>query len=125
MVDIVPFKGLLFNQKKTGPAEQVTAPPYDVISPKQQDALYKKNPFNIVRLILEKQYPEDNEENNRYTRSSATFSQWIVEKILIEDEKPCFYVYSQEYTNESQSVYFTRLHSSTVVPCPGKFRVIV
>ena len=55
MVDIVPFKGLLFNQKKTGPAEQVTAPPYDVISPQQQEALYEKNPFNVVRLILEKQ----------------------------------------------------------------------
>ena len=45
MVDIVPFKGLLFNQKKTGPAEQVTAPPYDVISPQQQSALYEKNPL--------------------------------------------------------------------------------
>ncbi|MBV51074.1 MAG: hypothetical protein CMH77_01000, partial [Nitrospinae bacterium] len=58
MVDIVPFTGLLFNQEKTGPADQFTAPPYDVISPQLQDALYEKNAFNVVRLILEKQYPE-------------------------------------------------------------------
>ena len=113
MVDIVPFKGLLFNQKKTGPAEQVTAPPYDVISPQQQDALYEKNPFNVVRLILEKQYPEDDGENNRYTRSSSTFKQWIEDDVLVKDEKLAFYVYSQEYTSEGQSVcrvgFFTRV----------------
>ena len=62
MVDIAPFRGLLFNQDKTGPIDQVTAPPYDVISPEQQDALYKKNPYNVVRLILEKQYPGDDEK---------------------------------------------------------------
>ena len=73
MVDITPFKGLLFNQEKIVSLDQVTAPPYDVISSEQQDALYKKSPYNIVRLILEKQYPEDDEETNRYTRSSVVF----------------------------------------------------
>ena len=62
MVDIAPFRGLLFNQRKVGPTDQVTAPPYDVISPEQQEALYKKNPYNVVRLILEKQYPADDKK---------------------------------------------------------------
>ena len=62
MVDIAPFKGVLFNQKKTGPISQITAPPYDVISLEQQDKLYTKNPYNVVRLILEKEYPEDDEK---------------------------------------------------------------
>jgi hypothetical protein len=39
MVDIAPFRGLLFNQRKVGPTNQVTAPPYDVIAPEQQEAL--------------------------------------------------------------------------------------
>ena len=128
MVAIVPFKGLLFNQKKTGPAEEVTAPPYDVISPQLQDELYAKNPFNVVRLILEKQYPEDNEENNRYTRSCATFKQWIEDDILIKDEKPGFYVYSQEYISESETVcrvgFFARVRIedfSTGNICPHEF----
>ena len=90
MVDIAPFRGLLFNQDKTGPVDQVTAPPYDVISPEQQEALYKKNPYNVVRLILEKQYPEDDEKNNRYTRSSVTFKKWIEDEVLVEDEKSGF-----------------------------------
>ncbi|KMP11306.1 hypothetical protein UR09_03640, partial [Candidatus Nitromaritima sp. SCGC AAA799-A02] len=113
---------------KTGPADQVTAPPYDVISPQQQDALYKKNPFNIVRLILEKQYPDDHEENNRYTRSSATFKQWIEEQVLVRDEKPGFYVYSQEYTFDGQSVcrtgFFARVRTEDFSEgniCPHEF----
>ncbi|HIB42497.1 MAG TPA: DUF1015 domain-containing protein [Nitrospina sp.] len=104
MVDITPFRGLLFNQKKTGPIDQVIAPPYDVISSKEQDTLYKKNPYNVVRLILEKQYSEDDENDNRYTRSSATFVKWIEDGILVEDQKLGFYVYSQEYVCEGESV---------------------
>ena len=95
MVDITPFKGLLFNQEKIVSLDQVTAPPYDVISSEQQDALYEKSPYNIVRLILERQYPEDDEETNRYTRSSVVFKKWIEDEILVEDVKPSFYVYSQ------------------------------
>jgi hypothetical protein len=33
MVDIAPFRGLLFNQEKIGSLDRVIAPPYDVISP--------------------------------------------------------------------------------------------
>ena len=128
MVDITPFKGLLFNQGKIVSLDQVTAPPYDVISSEQQDALYKKSPYNIVRLILEKQYPEDDEETNRYTRSSVVFKKWIEDKILVEDVKPSFYVYSQEYTFEGESVcrvgFFARVHTEDFDSgniCPHEF----
>jgi len=128
MVDIAPFRGLLFNQGKAGPVDQVTAPPYDVISPEQQDALYKKNPYNVVRLILEKQYPGDDEKTNRYTRSSVTFKKWIEDGVLVEDEKPGFYVYSQEYEYEDESVcrvgFFARVRAEDFSAgniCPHEF----
>ena len=128
MVDITPFRGLLFNQDKTGPVDQVTAPPYDVISPKQQDALYKKNPYNVVRLILEKQYSGDDEKNNRYTRSSVTFKKWIEDGVLIQDKKPGFYFYSQEYEYVGESVcrvgFFARVRTedfSLGNICPHEF----
>ena len=76
MVDIVPFRGLLYNQEKTGPLDRVTAPPYDVIKPQQQEELYARSPYNVVRLILGKEYPEDSETNNRYTRSAQVFAAW-------------------------------------------------
>ena len=128
MVDIVPFRGLLFNQEKTGSLDQVIAPPYDVISPEQQEALYKKNPYNVVRLILEKQYPEDDEKENRYTRSSAIFNKWIEDKVLVQDKNHGFYVYSQEYTFEGESVcrvgFFARVRTEDFDSgniCPHEF----
>ncbi len=128
MVDISPFKGVLFNQGKTGPLNQVTAPPYDVISLAQQDALYNKNPYNVVRLILEKEFPEDDEKKNRYTRSASTFKRWIEGSILVKDDKPSFYVYSQEYIYEGESVcrvgFFARVRTedfSLGNICPHEF----
>lgn len=97
MVDVVPFKGLLFNQDKVGSMSQVVAPPYDVISSSQQEALYKKNPHNIVRLILGKEVSGDNEKDNRYTRAAKTYHDWVENGILIQDDRPGFYVYSQDY----------------------------
>ena len=128
MVDIVPFRGLLFNQEKIGSLDQVIAPPYDVISPEQQEALYKKNPYNVVRLILEKQYPEDDEKENRYTRSSAIFNKWIEDEVLVKDKQLGFYIYRQEYVHEGESVcrvgFFARVRTedfSSGNICPHEF----
>ena len=107
MVDVVPFRGLLYNPEKTGSLDQVIAPPYDVISPALQEELYQKNDNNVVRLILGKQTPEDTESDNRYTRSAEVFHRWRQEGILTQDERPCFYAYSQDY--EFDGKHFSRI----------------
>jgi uncharacterized protein (DUF1015 family) len=113
MVDVVPFNGLLFNQAKIGSLERVTSPPYDVISSIQQEALYEKSPYNIVRLIFGKEFSGDDEKNNRYARAARLFRQWIDEGVLIRDEKPGFYIYSQEYEVHGKPVrrlgFFARI----------------
>lgn len=113
MVDVVPFNGLLFNQAKTGSLERVTSPPYDVISSTQQEALYEKSPYNIVRLIFGKEFSGDDEKSNRYARAARLFRQWLDEGVLIRDEKPGFYIYSQEYEVHGKPVrrlgFFARI----------------
>ena len=103
MVDIVPFNGMRFNEELSGPIAELIAPPYDVIRPDMQEELYARNPHNIVRLILGKQFDDDHESNNRYTRSARDFMNWQSAGILKEDAEPSFYVYSQEYTFNGQS----------------------
>ncbi|CAI2719310.1 DUF1015 domain-containing protein [Nitrospina watsonii] len=98
MVDIAPFTGLLYNEEQAGPLAQLVAPPYDVIRPEQQRVLYEKNPYNVVRLILGKQHDTDSDHDNRYTRAARDFTDWMARGILKEDNRPGFYVYSQEYT---------------------------
>lgn len=98
MVEVVPFHGLLYNEGTAGPLAELVAPPYDVIRPDLQEALYAKNPYNVVRLILGRQNDTDDDNNNRYTRAAVDFTKWQAQDILKKDERPGFYVYSQEYT---------------------------
>lgn len=92
MVHIAPFKGILYNQKRVGDLELVTAPPYDAISVQQQEALYNKSPYNVIRLILNRE-----EGDKKYEQANAFFRQWINEGILEEAKEPALYIYEQKY----------------------------
>ena len=102
MIEVIPFNGLLYNLEIVGSLDEVTAPPYDVISPDQQEALYQKNPHNVVRLIFGKKSDQDSDTDNRYTRSAKVFEGWINEGVLKRDDEPGLYLYSQEYEFEGE-----------------------
>jgi len=103
MVEVVPFNGLRYNEKQSGTLSELIAPPYDVIRPNMQEELYARNPYNVVRLILGKQFADDNDTNNRYTRAARDFENWQSNNILEKDSEPSYYVYSQEYTFNGQT----------------------
>ncbi len=98
MAKIFPFKGILYNKEKIGDISKVTAPPYDVISNEQQDKYYSNHEFNIIRLILGKEHPGDDGHNNKYIRSADFMQKWMNDKIIVQDDEPCIYPYSQEYS---------------------------
>ena len=97
MAKIIPFKGILYNKEKIRDIKDVVAPPYDVISPAEQEELYKRHENNVVRLILGKESDSDTPDNNRYTKARDSFDSWQRDSILIKDAFPSIYVYSQEY----------------------------
>lgn len=98
MPNIQPFEGLRYNLAQIGSLSDVVAPPYDVIDPALQDALYEKHPNNVVRLILNKMLPTDDEQNNRYARSARELKNWKEEGVLQKDSKPAIYVYHEIFT---------------------------
>jgi len=87
MPEVAPFRGLRYNKAKVE-LDDVVAPPYDVISPALQDRLYKKNPWNVVRLILGR-------EENRYEAAAGTFHQWQHDDILVREPSPSIYLLHQ------------------------------
>jgi len=97
MPEIIPFKGIFYNQEKIKDLEKASAPPYDVISSEAQDRYYDNSPHNIIRLIFGKEFPSDNKLNNQYIRAGRLFKAWLRKKILIEDKKPSFYFYCLDY----------------------------
>jgi len=64
MAQIAPFRGIAYNPN-TVPLSEVIAPPYDVLSPEQQNALYAKHPLNFVRIMLNKEEPADDDTTDR------------------------------------------------------------
>ncbi|HEC89123.1 MAG TPA: DUF1015 domain-containing protein [Thermoplasmatales archaeon] len=102
MVGVSPFRRFIYNKEKIGSLDDVMSPPYDIISPDMQGELYEKHLYNFVRLILGKQYPDDTDENNRYTRAKKDFEEWIKKNILIQTNKPAIYPYRIEYTIGNQ-----------------------
>ena len=67
MIRIAPFRGVFYNQKKFKDLGKVIAPPYDVISKEEQEKLYKKSPYNFVRLDFS-QEPDNYEAAARTAR---------------------------------------------------------
>ncbi|MGQ9693944.1 MAG: DUF1015 domain-containing protein [Thermodesulfobacteriota bacterium] len=98
MATVVPWRGIFYNRDKVQDLSLVVAPPYDIISPQEQDLLYARHPQNIIRLILNKETPADHDQDNRYTRAAAFYRSWLKEGILIRAPQPHLYFLRQEFT---------------------------
>lgn len=98
MPEVRAFRGIRYNLGRVGSLSDVVSPPYDVIDPQLQDELYRKHPYNIVRLELNRIEPgKDDEVDNRYTRSARLLRQWQAEGILFTEADPAIYVYHQQF----------------------------
>src|SRR5438876_6206386 len=100
MADIRAFRAFRYDLGRVGTLGDVVAPPYDVIDPALQQALYDRSPYNTVRLILNKETQADNEHHNRYTRAAQALRDWTADGILAQDSARCLYVYNQEFEIE-------------------------
>mgnify|MGYP001559397554 CR=1 FL=1 len=96
--DFRPLQAWRYNPEKVALSD-VIAPPYDVIYPPEQEALYKRSPHNCVRLILNKIEETDTETNSRYTRAKKFFQDWQSSGYVIQETVPAFYLYCQTYQN--------------------------
>jgi uncharacterized protein (DUF1015 family) len=98
MATITPFRGVLYNQSKAGAISDLACPPYDIISPAEQQELYRKSPHNVIRLEFGLESPGDTPDDNRYTRAAAFLDQWLKTGILHRSDVPAIYIYEMEYT---------------------------
>jgi uncharacterized protein (DUF1015 family) len=115
MAVILPFRGVGYNPQKIDDLSKVVAPPYDVISAQEQDALYRRHPYNVVRLDLNQETPKDNPQDNRYTRSAALYSSWQKDGILVRAPRPLFYFMQEEFNPSILPAGQTASASGTIV----------
>jgi uncharacterized protein (DUF1015 family) len=96
MADVRPFRALRYDAARIDPAAAI-APPYDVISPREQAALYARSPHNIVRVEYGETRDSDTASDNRYTRAAADLLDWRGAGVLTRDHEPAIYSYRQEF----------------------------
>jgi len=94
---IAPFQGYTYPFESKEDFSKLVAPPYDVISTEEQEILYRKDPHNIVRLILGRKKTGDSDWDNKYTRAADYFKRWEMQGTLMRAAQPCLYVTSMTY----------------------------
>ncbi|HEV3078575.1 MAG TPA: DUF1015 domain-containing protein [Gemmataceae bacterium] len=102
MAEIRAFRAYRYDLGRVGALSDVVAPPYDVIDPALQQALYQRSPYNVIRLILNKEEPADNETSNRYTRAAACLRDMQREGMIVQDSARAVYAYQQDFDVEGR-----------------------
>ena len=88
------FRALRFSAD--APLDQVSAPPYDVLSEADLVDLAKRHPRNIVRIDVPR--PEDDPQ--RYARASRDLTAWSDEGTFVRDPRPSFTLYRMSFRTE-------------------------
>ena len=86
MADIRAFRAYRYDLGRVGALGDVIAPPYDVIDPALQQALYDRSPYNVIRLILNKETPGDTETRQPlHPRRRASCATGRRDDVLVQD----------------------------------------
>jgi len=93
VANVVPFRGIRYRLPEAE-LGSVIAPPYDIISPDQQAALYEGHPLNIIRVELTREKAGE----DRYAVAARTLGEWLAEGVLARDDSPAFYAYRQTFS---------------------------
>ncbi|MGB2940651.1 MAG: DUF1015 domain-containing protein [Candidatus Dormiibacterota bacterium] len=93
MADVQPFRGVTYDPERVDLAS-VLSPPYDVISPEQQEAYYGRDPHNVVRIVLNRE-----EGDGRYAAAAKDLQSWLADGVLRQDEQPALYVHRHTFAS--------------------------
>lgn len=96
MAQIRPFNGILYDVANAGEIGDLITPPYDVISPSEQQTYHDQNPHNIVHIDFGLEIPGD----CKYSRACRMLDQWLQEGMLVRQDEPSLYVLEQGYELE-------------------------
>jgi uncharacterized protein (DUF1015 family) len=98
------FRGTLYSPDKIV-ADDVIAPPYDVVNQADWVALASRSPYNSITVELPLAHPEAGLDP--YENAAAIFDQWHREGVVVVEEEAGFYVYRMTFVVEDGSTRTT------------------
>lgn len=93
MPKIRAFKGLLPTREKV---LQVIAKPFDQFYTEEAKAILQSNPYSFLHTIeplIDNPYLRGSREEIIYHKAKEHFDEFVDDKILVQDQKECIYVY--------------------------------
>lgn len=87
-------------------AQDVVAPPYDVLDSKEAKVLAKGKPFSFLHISkAEIDLPEGTNPYSEsvYKKAAENFQKMLEKKVLIMEKKPVFYIYRMQMGNHIQT----------------------
>lgn len=104
MAVVRPFRGIRYACPPGADLSALTAPPYDVVTPAEQERLLAVEPHNVIALELPEGPLDPARPNNRYDTGGQRWRAWCREGILAADPEPAVYVLQQEYEDRGRPV---------------------
>ncbi|MBU2530195.1 MAG: DUF1015 domain-containing protein [Elusimicrobia bacterium] len=89
-----------------GRAQDVVAPPYDVLNSAEAKELVKGKPWSFLHVSKpEVDFPDgvDVYSDEVYQKAADNFNKMLDEGLLVREEKPCFYAYRLKMDNHVQT----------------------
>ncbi|HHE37700.1 MAG TPA: DUF1015 domain-containing protein [Candidatus Cloacimonetes bacterium] len=93
MAKIKPFKGV---RPAADKIKDVASPPYDVLNSKEARKQIEDKPYSFLHIVKpEVDLPEDINlyDDKVYQKGKENLYKFLEDGILIQDDKPCFYLY--------------------------------
>ncbi len=100
---IFPFKGLY---PKPEYVSEVIAPPYDVVTRAQASLMVVGKPFDFLHIShAEIDLPDGVDEHDEavYQQARVNFQKLVHEKVLVQDDQDCFYIYQMQQGQHVQT----------------------
>jgi len=102
MPTLKPFKGFRPDPKF---ADKIACRPYDVLNSDEARVEAEGNPYSFLHVIKsEIDLPTDTDIHSKivYDRAVENLQKFILDKIFVQDAKPCYYVYAQTMWGKTQ-----------------------
>ena len=100
MVKVKPFAAV---RPPKGIVTEVAAPPYDVLNSQEaKDMAGEKSLLHITKPEIDFEPMLPDNDQRVYDKAVANFKEWQAKGWLVQDEKPCYYVYSQTMEGRTQ-----------------------
>jgi len=102
-MEIRAFNGWRFAPRDGGDISGFIAPPYDVLTAEDKQALLDNCELNIVAVDLPFVPPKSVGADELYAQAAEKIDEWKTGGLLVQDDAPCLYVYEQTYTWASKT----------------------